>query len=214
MKRILTGALFLLLLVTIILLSVWNYYLNALYQQGFEDALLNWERGAQQLFALQEALDDCMDGYDKASVAEAIMRANLCDWEWTQLSQYCINGPGQAYRNSEKEVEYHGRTVVAMGNGYGESDLRFLLERIRMRLDDDRYAVVREPEGEMAYDDFVSQAKQEIDLICETIHSAGEPDADTPDRLYRQYIVTMAEIKEIVAQSSILQTEEASIRNE
>ena len=58
MKRILTGALFLLLLVAIVLLGVWNYHLNALYQQGFEDALLNWERGAQQLFALQEALDD------------------------------------------------------------------------------------------------------------------------------------------------------------
>ena len=155
-----------------------------------------------------------MDGYDKASVAEAILRTRLCDWEWQQLSQYCVCGPKQAYRNSEKEVEYHGRTAVMAGNGYIESDLSFLFERIRMRLDDDRYAVVREPEGEMAYDDFVSQAKQEIDLICETIHSAGEPDADTPDRLYRQYIVTMAEIKEIVAQSSILQTEEASIRNE
>ena len=143
MKRILTGALFLLLLVAIVLLGVWNYHLNALYQQGFEDALLNWERGAQQLFALQEALDDCMDGYDKASVAEAILRTRLCDWEWQQLSQYCVCGPKQAYRNSEKEVEYHGRTAVMAGNGYIESDLSFLFERIRMRLDDDRYAVVR-----------------------------------------------------------------------
>lgn len=203
-KKVLLLISFLILIIFIFYLSVENYQLNQVYQQGFTNAVQHWQKGCQQLLALQEALDNCQDGYSEKYAAEAKTRARLCDWEWQQLGQYCMTGPGQYYRNGEKKVTYHGQTASAAGNGYGESQLYFLFQEICLRLDHWREKA-GEPGGEAAYQQFVLQAKKEIDLLCEAVHDDKKHAVETPEQLYQRYIVTMAGMKEIVEASSLLQ---------
>ena len=212
MKKILYCVLILALVGGNIYMALENQSLEAVYQQGFEEAKTHREKGYAQLFALRDTIEACQESDAERDVAEIELRANLSHYEWDRLAQFCVTGPGHGMNGGER-VTYDEETAEVVGNSYGQSGLIFLLEKIRLAAGNDWEQIARTEEGREELRQFLVMAKGDIDAVCEAVGEMREDAAETPEQLFSWYVVTMEKVKAAVRQSSLLEAGDETIKN-